>query len=47
MMLEVLEFIFSGFWTFAGTAFLLMIVASAFSGLFTFNVRRGKKEGAE
>jgi hypothetical protein len=45
-MLEVLQFIFSGFWTFAGTALLLAIAASAFSGLFTFNVRSGKKDNA-
>lgn len=33
-MLEVLEFIFSGFWKFWGTALLLSIIMAGFAGAF-------------
>ena len=34
-MLEVLNFIFSSFWTWVGTFLMLGVIASAFNGLIT------------
>lgn len=33
-MLEVLKFIFSGFWTYFGTLLMLLVISSGLQGLF-------------
>lgn len=44
-MLEILEFIFQNFWTWAGTLVLIAVLGFSLSGirLFTINIRRENK----
>lgn len=45
-MLEILEFIFQNFWTWAGTLVLIVALGFAVSGmrLFTINIRKERKD---
>jgi len=41
-MLEILKFIFSSFWVWAGTLFLTAVIAAGISGFICITINRDK-----